>query len=140
MVKFKMIIFFLVGASLIYSCTSNSTSDKNSSSKETEATDKTSRPEKSDENASSVIWKYDSKVADIMRSVKELKKSVKDGGKVTETIEVNITEMFQEAKTLQDELKPLLDKLSQDDFDLYERDKDRLRDEETTFEQLKQNK
>jgi len=150
MKRLKIILLLLIGMSLVYGCSNNSSTDKNSSNQDKDTVAKETvvnepvvevqRPEKSDANAKSALSSYDSKVAQVMRSVRELKTSVKDGGKVTPTIEKNITDMIQDAKKAEEKLTPLLDKLSQDDFALYGRDKDRLREKETDFEQLKQNK
>lgn len=140
MKNIRMIFLFFVGTVIIFACTNKPNNNKMSSNKQDETVENFKRLEKSDEIANSALGKFDNKVVKVMRSVRELKDNIKKGIAVTTNILTNISEMIQEAKNAQDELIPLLDKLNQDDFGLYERDKERLREKETLFEELKQNK
>lgn len=96
-----------------------------------------SRPETSDESTKEILNKHDQSVG--VKAVRELKSSVKkDGGKVTPTIEANISTMITEAKDYQSQVSQQADKLSKEDFELFERNTKRLLEKETQFETLKQ--
>lgn len=98
-----------------------------------------SRPETSDESAKEILNKHDQSVGALMKAIRELKSSVKkDGGKVTPTIEANINTMITEAKDYQSQVSQQTDKLSKEDFELFERNTKRLLEKETEFETLKQ--
>lgn len=101
--------------------------------------DTVSRPETSDESAKEILNKHDQSVGALMKAIRELKSSVKkDGGKVTPTIEANINTMITEAKDYQSQVSQQADKLSKEDFELFERNTERLLEKETEFETLKQ--
>lgn len=101
--------------------------------------DTVSRPETSDESAKEILNKHDQSVGALMKAIRELKSSVKkDGGKVTPTIEANINTMITEAKDYQSQVSQQADKLSKEDFELFERNSKRLLEKETEFETLKQ--
>lgn len=111
------------------------------SKKSSDETEKVTRPETSDPLALEVLRKHDQSVASVMRTVREVKSSIKkDGTKMTPLIEQSITEMITEAKGFQSQLADLTDKLSKSDFDLFERNSKRLREKEIEFETLKQSK
>lgn len=100
-----------------------------------------SRPASSEASAKEILNKHDHSVGTVMRTVRELKSSIKkEGAKVTPIIEANINDMITEAKGYQSQLSELTDKLSKEDFDLFERNSKRLREKETEFETLKQSK
>jgi len=108
----------------IASCSKTSSEEK----------EKIVRPETSEQSASEILRKHDQSVASAMKTVRELKNSIKkDGAKITPLIETSITEIINEAKGFQSQLSEVTDKLSQADFDLFERNSKRLREKEIEF-------
>lgn len=146
MKKLKFIAPAIVMSLFLYSCSNKKTEEKSEATTEirsetNKTTEPITRPAKSDEAARKVLGKFDSKIGSVMRTIREMKKSMEDNGtKITPTSEKNITDMINEAKELVSQLQAVSDKLSEEDFGLYERNQDRLRDKETEFETLKQNK
>lgn len=146
MKKTKILTAAMAVGLILNSCSNNKSENKSEATTEVQSeTEKTiepvTRPAKSDEAASKILGKFDSKVASIMKTLREMKNSMQDNGtKITPTAEKNISDMFNEANELASQLKVVSDKLSEDDYGLYERDQERLRDKETDFETLKQNK
>ena len=144
MKKLKFLTTVIAVGLILSSCSNNKTEEKSEASTEVQSESPKAaivRPPKSEDVARKLLGKFDSKFADISRTMRETKHSMEENNtKMTETIIKNISDMIAEANELGTQLEAVTDKLSEDDFGLYERDKDRIREKETEFETLKQNK
>ncbi|MEX2596901.1 MAG: hypothetical protein WEC59_08225 [Salibacteraceae bacterium] len=133
-----IIVAALAVSTIIMGCSTDSGSGSNSTESKKEDIQ---RPAKSDAEAKKLLGKYDSKVASIMRSLRKHKNEVKESdAKMTDALESNFNQLFDEAKQLKKQIEEVSDKLSEDDYGLFERSSERLREKEMDFESYKQNK
>ena len=86
----------------------------------------------------SQVWIYDSKVADVSSTLRELKESIEKGAKVTPKMDKNITAMIDNAKKLREPILNRTGEMAERELNMFERDRTWIDELETEFEGLKQ--
>ena len=139
MKKIKLFTLSIAFGLFFIACSNNkSGQDSDKSSTESQKVEKNiKRPEKSEEKAGDKALLYDAKVGELIETVGKVNESIDKGKKMTPTIEKNVSDLITEIKKIGKELTPLTDSLSEDDYGLFTRDKESLREYETRFETLK---
>lgn len=147
MKKLKLITPAIVLGLFLNSCSNNKSENQTESSdtkteetqiKKTEETAQIKRPEKTEENLRKMVYKFDSKVADVSRTLRELKDNIEKGAKVTPKIEDNFNKMVADAKKLREPILPQSDSLAAEEFRQFDRDKDWIDQLDAEFESVKQ--
>ena len=126
-------ILFAILSIVCFSC--NSSEEKSS---EGSLNSDVKRPEKTEPGLKGKVYEYDSKVADISRTLRELKENMEKGTKITPAIETNITKMIADAKSMREPLLPLIDSLAEREYGNFNRDKDWIDQLETEWESIRQ--
>lgn len=138
MLKFKNLVVVILMALLISSCKNSTSKSDNSSTPDKTEDAAIKRPEKTEPSLRKQVYEYDSKVADISRTLRELKENMDKGTKITPTIETNINTMIADAKKMREPLLPLIDSLAEREYGNFNRDKDWIDQLETEWESLRQ--
>jgi 5'-3' exonuclease len=95
------------------------------------------RPATSEASAKKLLSKHDHSVAAVMEEVKEFKTVMKEkGDRAKLRMQKKIKGMISEAKDYETQVSELTDKLSQEDYDLFQRNSKRLQEKEETFNSL----
>ena len=138
---------FLVITTIIVAATFNSCSNNKSGTPESETSPasapkndeaKSKRPEKTEKNLRSIVYKFDSKVASVSSTLRDLKDDIEKGAKVTPKIEDNFNKMVSDAKKLRESILPQSDSLAAEEFRIFDRDKDWIDQLDADFETVKQ--
>lgn len=138
MFKFKNLVVVVLMSFLISSCKNSSSKEGNSAASEKIEEAAIRRPEKTEPKLRKQVYEYDSKVADISSTLRELKENMEKGTKITPIIEANINKLIADAKKMREPLLPLIDSLAEREFGNFNRDKDWIDQLETEWESLRQ--
>lgn len=143
MKKYKTLLAAAVTGLLLSSCSNNKATEKNTQHTSTEVTlqePKAERPATTETELRSKVYAFDSKVADVSRSLRNLKSDIEKGVVLTPTITDNITGMITDAKKMREPLLSVSNQLAAEEFRVFDRDKDWISKLETEFESLRQTK
>jgi hypothetical protein len=141
--KSKIFIAAVVVTLILNACSNNKASDKPTSQPTTETKSTgadVQRPATTEKELKHKVYQFDSKVASVSSTLRDLKNNMEKGAKITPTITDNITGMITDAKKLREPLLTMSDQLAAEEFRVFNRDKGWIDELETEFESLRQTK